>query len=72
MKSEIQDHSTAGGASWSSQLAPCSFYLAIGASEVTTTTKLKKPFTRKSLQNRHIRRKLEKLEPLKTKDKKKQ
>src|SRR5277367_2734713 len=36
-KCTSQDHLTAGGASWGSKLAPCSFYLVPVTREVTTT-----------------------------------
>jgi len=52
MNWKITDHSTAGGASWGSQLAPGSFYLAANLRESNRTkTKPKKPFTQLSLQN---------------------
>jgi len=56
MNWKITDHSTAGGASWGSQLAPGSFYLAANLRESNRTkTKPKKPFTQLSLQNQLLR-----------------
>jgi hypothetical protein len=56
MNWNIIDHSTAGGASWGSQLAPGSFYLVANLREINRTkNKTKKTFTQLNLQNREPR-----------------